>query len=127
MKMAGVYRKDRDYAHALEAYQNALTAGKGLEDINDAQLQFNIADVNDLLNSREKAVEEYLKLVYLYPKETGWVVKAYLAAARIFEDDEKWSEARTTYEKVVRLGTDELKFAQERIDWINEHILKKNE
>jgi len=42
--------------------------------------------------------------------------------ARIFEDNEQWDDAKITYTKILNFQTDESKFAQERLDWISEHI-----
>ncbi len=125
IKMAEVYRKNQDYTKAIEAYQNALSAPKGSGEIKDAELQFAVGDLYELTNDQDKAVEEYLKLAYLYPKETVWIVKAYLRAGRIFEGAEKWDDAKTVYQKIIQYKTDELKFAQERMDWINEHIFRQ--
>ena len=125
IKMAEVYRKNQDHAKAIEAYQNALSAPKGFGEIKDAELQFAVGDLYELSNQPDKAVEEYLKIAYLYPKETSWIVKAYLRAGRIFEDSEKWDDAKTVYQKIIQYKTEELKFARERMDWINEHILRQ--
>ena len=125
IKMAEVYRKNQDHAKAIEAYQSALSAPQGLGEIKDAELQFAIGDLYELSNQPDKAVEEYLKIAYLYPKETAWIIKAYLRAARIFEDTEKWDDAKTAYQKIIQYKTDELKFAQERTEWINEHIFRQ--
>ena len=56
---------------------------KGLGEVKEVELQFAIGDLYELSNQPDKAVEEYLKLAYLYPQETAWIVKAYLRAARI--------------------------------------------
>ena len=125
LKMAEVYRKDQDHAKAIEAYQSALRAPKGFGEVKEVELQFAIGDLYELSNQPDKAVEEYLKLAYLYPQETAWIVKAYLRAARIFEGSEKWDDAKTVYQKIIQHKTAELKFAQERLDWINEHIFHK--
>ena len=125
IKMAEVYQKNQDPGKAIAAYQNALSAPKGFGEIKDVELQFAIGDLQELSNKLDKAVEEYLKLAYLYPKETAWIVKAYLRAGRIFEDTEKWDDAKMVYQKIIQYKTDELKFAQERMDWINEHIFKQ--
>jgi hypothetical protein len=42
----------------------------------------------------------------------------------MFEDDEKWDEAIQAYQKVVELKTDEMKFAKERLDWIQQFVVK---
>ena len=125
LKMAEVYRKDQIYDKAIEAYQSALSAPKGFGEIKDVELQFFLGDLYELSNKMDKSVEEYLKLAYLYPKETAWIVKAYLRAARIFEGNEKWDDAKTVYQKIIAYKTEELKFAQERLDWINEHIFRQ--
>ena len=125
IKMAEIYRKDQDHTKAIEASQSALSAPKGLAQSNDAELQFAIGDLYELSNQLDKAVEEYLKLSYLYPEETGWIIKAYLRSARIFEDSEKWDDAKMVYQKIGQYKTEESTFAQERIDWINEHIFRK--
>ncbi len=125
LKMAEVYRKNQDHAKAIEAYQSALSAPKGFGEVKEVELQFAIGDLYELSNQSDKAVEEYLKLAYLYPQETAWIVKAYLRVARIFEGSEKWDDAKTVYQKIIQYKTVELKFAQERLDWINEHIFRK--
>lgn len=124
VKMAEVYKKNQEHEKAITAYQNAIGAPQNFEETKNVELQFALGDIYELSNKPDKAVEEYLKLSYLYPKETSWIVKAYLRVARIFEDTEKWQEAKKVYEKIVQYKTDELKFAQERMDWINEHIFK---
>ena len=87
-------------------------------------MQFNLGDVYETANKLDQALETYLKIPYLYPKETPWVIKAYLRVGRIFEDKTDWENAKTTYQKVIDLGTDEMKFAQERLDWIKNNSLE---
>jgi tetratricopeptide (TPR) repeat protein len=121
-KIAEIYKRNAEYAQAARAYRNALNATGGVGDLSSAQLQFYIGDMHELLNERDKAVEEYLKIPYLYADEEAWVVKAYLRVARIFEDNEQWADARMTYQKVLKYDTDELKFVRERLEWIQEHV-----
>lgn len=122
IKIAEVQKKARNYAGVVSAYKNALNSYAYNSEHSNAELQFLIADAYQLLNNHEQAVEEYLKVSYLYPNDTDWIIKAYLRMARIFEDNEQWNEAKITYEKIIRFKTDESKFAQERWEWINEHI-----
>ena len=72
-----------------------------------------LAELNEL--SEDRAVEEYLKIPYLYPQHIAWVVKSSLRSARIFEDQSRWDEARAIYRKIVEMKVDESKFAQERL------------
>ena len=122
LKIAEAYHSKKIYDKAVEAYQNAIHSEKGLSELSNAELQFNIGDTYELSNKPVEAVDSYLKIPYLYPKEKGWVTKAYLRIARIFEDQENWNEAKLTYEKIIALGTDEVKFAQERLNWIDENV-----
>lgn len=118
MKLAQVYRREGDYTQEAETYAKALTASQGASGVLDVQLQFLIGDAYEAMSSWDKAVEAYLKVPYLYKNEPSWGIKAYLRAARIFENNEDWPNAKNTYEKVVAYQTEEAKYAQERIDWI---------
>jgi len=122
IKIAEVQKKAGNYTEAISAYKNALESDVKSSEHSNAELQFLIADVYQLFNKNDQATDEYLKISYLYPKDVSWVIKAYLRTARIFEDNEQWNEAKITYEKIIKFETDESKFAQERLDWINEHI-----
>ena len=118
VKIARLYQNNQNFDKAIEAFQNALNSDIGLSEFKDAELQFDLGDVYEQLNKPEKAVEVYLKIPYLYAKEISWVTKAYLRVGRIFEDKGDWENARSVYQKVVDLKTDEVKFAQERLDAI---------
>ncbi len=122
MKIAELYKKSSDFTSTLEFYKKAAKADKGSSQINNAEIQFSIGDAYELLKNNDSAVEEYLKIPYLYPNEKTWVVKAYLRTARIFEDEEKWDKARLIYYKVIELKPEELKFAQERLEWIEKNV-----
>ena len=102
----------------MEAYQNALNSQVGLSEFQNVQLQFDLADIYEMANKFEEATQAYLKIPYLYPKEIFWSTKAYLRLGRIFEDKGDFESAKTVYQKVIDLGTDEMKFAQERLEWI---------
>ncbi len=123
IKIAEVYAESGEYARAVAAYQNAIQSPINLSEIPNAELQFFIGDSYERLNQADKVTEEYLKIPYLYPQETSWVVKAYLRIARLLEKQEKWEEAKTIYHKIIALKTDEMKFAQERLEWIKENIV----
>ncbi len=123
-KIAQVYKQNKDYEKAVDSFREALKADQGLSQIKAVELQFNLADTLELAQRFKEASDEYLKIPYLYAKETYWIVKAYLRIGRIFEDQEQWEEAKTIYKKIVDYKTEEGKFAQERIDWINSSFKK---
>jgi len=122
LKIARVYENANDYDHAFDIYEKALATPKALSSITDAELQFHLGDLHELVNNTSKAVETYLKIPYLYPKETSWIIKSYLRSARIFENKAQWDEAKITYQKILNYNTAESKHARERLDWIKENV-----
>jgi tetratricopeptide (TPR) repeat protein len=124
IKMGELFIVQRQYDQAAEAFRNAMRS-KGTGTYSDAEIQFRLGDVHELSTSTDTAVEAYLKIPYLYPDETNFVIKAYLRIGRIFENNEQWDQALLTYEKVAGFGTEEALFAKERIDWIKNNILAK--
>lgn len=121
IKIAKIHAKMKNYQDSIFSYTRALKSKIVTENYSNAELQFLIADSHQLLNQNETAVEEYLKVPYLYPGKVLWVIKAYLRIARIFENSEQWENAKITYKKILIFDADESKFAQERLDWIDEH------
>ncbi|MCK5014131.1 MAG: tetratricopeptide repeat protein [Candidatus Omnitrophica bacterium] len=122
IKIAEVQKKAKNYTEAISAYKKALESDVKNSEHSNAELQFLIADAYQLFNKNDQAIDEYLKISYLYPSDVSWGIKAHLRMARIFEDNEQWNEAKITYEKIIKFEADESKFAQERLDWINENI-----
>ncbi|MCA9403353.1 MAG: tetratricopeptide repeat protein [Candidatus Omnitrophica bacterium] len=122
VKIAEVYRSTKDYDKAIQSLGEALGVAKKDSLYNNSEIQFRIADTYQLLNQSQKAIDEYMKVPYLYPDDKSWVVKSYLRLGRIFEDDEQWPEAISAYQKVIDLKTDEMKFAKERVDWISQFV-----
>ncbi|MFA6378750.1 MAG: tetratricopeptide repeat protein, partial [Candidatus Omnitrophota bacterium] len=127
IKIASIYKENKEYEKAFLAYKDALGSktSSANNNIKDSELQFEIADLSEMLNKSNEAVDEYLKIPYLYPSDTTLVIKAYLRAARIFEDKEDWVNAKIIYEKIMAYSVDEKTFAQERLDQINK-ILENN-
>lgn len=127
IKLAQIYKSLNDLDKAIFYLQASLTKpGDSLIETSDASIQFDIADLEETKGDLNKAIEGYLKIPYLYPQENKWVVKSYLRVARIFEDRNDWEEARNIYQKLASLNTEEAKFAQERLDWIEKNLKSKN-
>ncbi|MBF0478174.1 MAG: tetratricopeptide repeat protein [Candidatus Omnitrophica bacterium] len=122
-KIAEIYKNQNDYQKATQYYDKALKAIKGQGRISDAEICFSLADNFELLNNTDKALDEYLKIPYLYADQPSWAVKAYLRVARIFEDQDDWIKAKQIYQKVLNYNTEEKKFAQERLEWINNKVM----
>jgi uncharacterized protein (DUF2225 family) len=63
-----------------------------------------------------EAIEEYLKVLYLYSGNKMLEVKSLLRAAKIYEDQENIREAAKVYQRISALDVPEAKFARERIE-----------
>jgi TolA-binding protein len=117
-KIAEVYRNMNKYEEALEFYRKSLTAVPARQ---MAQIQFKIAETKEAQGKKEEAIEEYLKVTYLYSENNQLIVKSLLRIAAIYEDREDFKEARSVYKKIISMNVEEAKYAQERIDWIETH------
>ena len=123
IKIGDIYKGEGLERKAIAALETARDANQALCELSAAEIQFRIADLYEQSNQPKRAVEEYLKIVYLYQQQTDWVIKAYLRVGRIFEDAEDWEEARRIYQKILTYSVDEAKYAVERIRWIEENAL----
>ncbi len=117
-KMADIYRRTGNYDLALGLYQKSLEAVPVKE---MADIQLKIAEIKQAQAKPDEAIEEYLKVTYLYSENNQLSVKALLRVAAIYEDRENFKEALKIYKRVVSMNTQEAKYAQERIDWIKAH------
>jgi len=126
IEIARIHQQAQKFDQAITAYQQALESDMALSQITDAQLLFALGDILELTNNTAKAVDTYLKIPYLHPSETSWVIKAYLRTARIYEDQAQWEYAMNIYNKVMKYQTEETKYARERLDWIRENMLSTN-
>lgn len=122
VKLAAMYRSRGFFNKAVDAYQKALNTPSQKSQFIDPEIQFNLAEAIEANRDYNKAIENYLKITYLYPGEVSWVVKSYLRVARIYEDNENWPEAKRIYEKIVQEKAGEAKFAEERLEWIRNNI-----
>lgn len=122
-KIARIYQANRETTRAMEYYHKALKAPAHLSPLKNAEILFLIGDLYEALNDSHQALEAYFKIPYLYPKDVDWSVKAYLRVARIFEDGEDWENAKLAYTKIMEYGTEEVKFAQERLSWIEQNAV----
>lgn len=123
VKIAEVHRSNKKFDLAIHALQQAIQSKMSDSLYKNSEIQFRIADTYQLLNNPQQAIDEYMKIPYLYADDQSVVVKAYLRVGRIFEDDEKWEEAKNAYQKVVDSKASEMKFANERLDWIKQYGL----
>lgn len=120
-KMGELLRDKGEYAAAISYLQRAKT---GDEYEPNAQIQFEMGECYEALGQAEKALEEFLRLTYLYPKSTYWVMRSNLKIGALFEKQGKWEEAVKTYEKLAGWNRlEEAEVARERLKWIRSQVL----
>jgi tetratricopeptide (TPR) repeat protein len=116
--MADIYSRIGSYDEALGLYQKSLQEVPVKE---MADIQLKIAEMKQAQGKLNEAIEEYLKVTYLYSENSQLSVKALLRVAAIYEDKENFPEALKIYKRVISMNTQEAKYAQERADWIKAH------
>ncbi|MDP2937985.1 MAG: tetratricopeptide repeat protein, partial [Candidatus Omnitrophota bacterium] len=117
-KIADLYRKISNYGEAINFYRKSLNIVPAREMVD---IQFKIAEALQSEGSYPEAIEEYLKVTYLYSENNDLAVKALLRVAAIYEDKENFKEATNIYKRINSMNVQEAKYAQERIDWIRAH------
>ncbi|MBU0549829.1 MAG: tetratricopeptide repeat protein [Candidatus Omnitrophica bacterium] len=115
-KMSRIFEKQGDFAQAIGFYKKALSTASMKE---APGLQFKIAGILEKTGQYHQAVEEYLKIPYLYPSDSQLTIKAYLSGAQIYENQEDFLKARDIYSKVASMNVEEAKYAKEKIAWID--------
>jgi len=121
--LAKSYYKLGDYEQAKLSYAESLMAA----DANDlADIRFGLAEVFEAKSEIEQAIQQYLLAADFYTQAPSLYVQALLRAARLYEDKENFKEALVIYQRIIEKGTQEAKFAQERIEWIKENANRKD-
>lgn len=105
-----------DYEEAKLYYAKSLDLA-GLKDI--ANVRFNLAEALEAGSEFDAAVKQYILAADLYARSSHSRVRALLRAAKLSEDKENFKQALEIYKRIIEEGTQEAKFAQERIEWIN--------
>ena len=118
-KIADLYRNTGQLSQALEYYYKSLDLVPIREMSN---IQFNIAETLEAEGKDYLAIEEYLKVTYLYSEDNNLALKALLRVAAIYEDNDDFKEALQIYAKITSMDVEEAKYAQERIDLIKKEI-----
>ncbi|MFA4984090.1 MAG: tetratricopeptide repeat protein [Candidatus Omnitrophota bacterium] len=112
-KIAEIYHRLGDYDEAVEFYRKSLNVAP-LRQL--ADLQFKIAEAMETRGRFNEAIEEYLKVAYIYHDNAQLVVKALLRVAAIYENQGRKAEAVKIYRRIIAMDVEEAKYAQERIN-----------
>ena len=118
-KMADLYYKSGDYNQAVVFYRKSLEKSSPKE---APGIQLKIAEVLQAGGKPDLAIEEYLKVTYLYSEDSSLSVKALLRVAEIYEDKQNFKEASNIYQRIISMNTPEAKYARERQEAIKGEI-----
>jgi len=111
-KRAEILLEQRLFPEAIEQYAQAL--GSDSDDFN-AQIQFAIAGCRQEQQDFSRALDEYLKVCYLYPDAFVWSRKARLECAQILERQAQWQKAKSIYEELAEEDNPEAELARKRL------------
>ncbi len=112
-KIADLFFRTKKYDEAIAFYRKSLEAAGAR---NASDLQFKIGESRQAQGKADEAVEEYLKVTYLYPESTDLVVKSLLRVAAIYEGRGNAREAAALYKKITAMDVPESKYARERLE-----------
>jgi TolA-binding protein len=118
-KIGDIVSRAGNNQEALEYYQKSLDVVP-LQEL--AEIRFKIAEAYQAQGKSDSAVEEYLKVTYLFPDNKELGVKAYLRVAKLYEDKEDLRAAEEVYKKLSLLNVPEAKYAQERLEAIRTQL-----
>lgn len=121
-RIADTYYKLQDYKKAKSFYLQSLEVVDSKE---LANMRFKFAEVLEANSELNAAAKEYLEVAKLSRGDLKLLLRALLRAAKLYEDQDKYLEAAKIYAQVVDKGTEEGRFAKERLEWIMANVYKK--
>ncbi|MDP3981138.1 MAG: tetratricopeptide repeat protein, partial [Chlamydiota bacterium] len=98
------------YNEAWRIYDQAIVLGENV------RILFKKARAYRLMGNLEDAIDTFLQIVYRYPDQTYWYIKAVFETAECYEDMGQYERAATLYQKVVELNKERVDEAKERIE-----------
>ena len=118
-KKAELFYRLNQYDQAIDYYRMSLD----LVQIRDMpKIQLKIAEVFQAQRKYPEAIEEYLKVTYLYSENEHLAVRALLRVAEIYEGKDNFKEALNIYQRIIDMDVEEAKYARERINLIKTNI-----
>jgi TolA-binding protein len=111
-KIADLYFKNGDFNRAIENYRKSME----LIPVREIPgIQFKIGEALQAQGRLDDAIEEYLKITYLYSDNNALVVKSLLRVASIYESKQDLEKASGVYKRVAGMSVEEAKFAREQL------------
>ena len=118
-RIAEQFKRRGDYDGAAAYLATAIAAATPEA---RAHLQYRLAECHQERGALEEALQEYLKVDYLYPGSGDWSRRARLKAAQICEARQRWAQARSIYERLAAEPVEEARYAQERLQWLDQYL-----
>ena len=119
--LGGIYCKEGNFEEAKALYSKSLKEVSAKE---SPGIHFGLAEALEGVSEFDAAIQEYIKAASLYTEDAQLFSRSLLRAAKLYEDKEDFKEALKVYKQVIRKGSSEAGFAQERIEWINSRSKK---
>ena len=119
MSLARLFIEEERLNEAQRLLKNVV---ESTTDETAAEAQFLLGRIAQARGGAQEAVGEFLKVKYLYPEYTSWVVAALYEAALADEELRRWEEARKLYRTIISdYGDDEYRHkAQVRLEAIKD-------
>lgn len=92
-------QSEGEHRKAIEQFGRAVS--QGTPEV-AARAQYEIGRTYTLLKDYQQGTVELMKVAYLYPQQQRWVQRALFQAAANYEQEQKWQEALTVYQKIVK-------------------------
>ncbi|MBI4641446.1 MAG: tetratricopeptide repeat protein [Candidatus Tectomicrobia bacterium] len=115
-----LYQKEKRFVESIEYFK--VATGSSDPETN-AAAQYAIGESYFLMGNFQESGREYLRVVYLYPEQTGWWEKALSRAGESYEKLGKWRDAEAIYLKILNESKSKefTQMARERIEKIQKN------
>lgn len=120
LEKANLLRDTKNYAEASRLFRKLINEG-----VDSMEVRFSLASCLEKMEKNKDAIEEYLKVIYLFTSEKNqaadgqnadYGIKAYFRAAKIYEKENKIEAAKEFYQKIAGFDTEESRVAKARLE-----------
>lgn len=106
-----LFEKKEKYAKAIKFLKQAYKE----KEVSSPQILFSLANCLEKENLTQEALKYFFELIYSYPKEADYKVRAYFRIARLYENQNDFNQAQQAYQKIIDLGARESNIAKARL------------
>ncbi|MBU2063302.1 MAG: tetratricopeptide repeat protein, partial [Candidatus Omnitrophica bacterium] len=120
-RLAQLAAAEGDFERAIIYINDALKVKGAVKEFK-AQLESELAHFYVKTGKPNEAVDEYFKLIYLYPEDKALTANSYISMAEIFIQTGDYKRAQKTYEKIMEGKFDETEEIREKLLWLKEKL-----